>query len=263
MNNIPALPPIDGDLLLDVFTRQSNRNSSSPPDNTEHGGAERLAELGHTVLSMIIMYILFQRTPFLSAIDLSEKHRELMNDDQIKHWLACYNLKSRVRGLEDRSSLDDQTEERLLFSSYVGAVYVQRGLPPLLTWISRLVNPESEPLAAPGSSTAAVPPPPPPYTSATAPAPPSAAPLPMPAPPPTGVPQVNTLALFNQTCSQRGLIINWETESEGPAHQPRWAVKCYVNSQLKGTGIGRNQKLAKEEAARQAFQSLGWGSKHF
>lgn len=71
MNNIPALPTIEGDLLLDVLTRQSNRNTSSPPDNTEHGGAERLAELGHTVLSMTIMYILFQRTPFLSAIELS------------------------------------------------------------------------------------------------------------------------------------------------------------------------------------------------
>ena len=108
----------------------------------------------------------------------------------------------------------------------MGAVYVQKGFPPLLAWISRLVNPESEPLVAPGSSAAAVPPPPPPYSSATAP-PPSAAPPPTPAPLPAGgAPQVNTLALFNQTCAQRGLVINWETESEGPPHQPRWAVKC-------------------------------------
>lgn len=72
MNNIPPpLPSIEGDLLLDVLTRQSNRSSPSPPDNTEHGGAERLAELGHAVLSMTIMYILFHRTPFLSGADLS------------------------------------------------------------------------------------------------------------------------------------------------------------------------------------------------
>lgn len=75
MNNIPALPSIEGDLLLDVLTRQSHRHTSSPPDNSEHGGAERLAELGHTVLSMIIMYILFQRTPFISAADLSVCYR--------------------------------------------------------------------------------------------------------------------------------------------------------------------------------------------
>lgn len=102
---------------------------------------------------------------------------------------------------------------------------MQKGLPPLLAWISRLVSPESEPIAAPGNTTAAVPPPPPPYT---APAPPPVPPAPMPAPLPTGgLPQVNTLALLNQTCTQRGYIINWEAESEGPAHQPRWAVKCF------------------------------------
>lgn len=103
-------------------------------------------------------------------------------------------------------------------------MYIQKGLPPLLAWISRLISPESEPLAAPGGN-AAAPPPPPPYT---APAPLPGPPPSMPAPLPTGAtPQVNTLALFNQTCTQRGHVVNWEAESDGPPHQPRWAVKCY------------------------------------
>ena len=33
-----------------------------------------------------------------------------------------------------------------------------------------------------------------------------------------------------------------------------------VNNVHHGTGTGRNQKLAKEEAAKQALRSLGWGS---
>lgn len=37
--------------------------------------------------------------------------------------------------------------------------------------------------------------------------------------------------------------------------------RSQVNSQLRGSGTGRNQKVAKEEAARQAFQAMGWGSK--
>lgn len=45
-------------------------------------------------------------TPFTFP---QEKLKESIDDDQIKDWLACYNLKSRVRGLEDRSRLDDQT----------------------------------------------------------------------------------------------------------------------------------------------------------
>ena len=40
-----------------------------------------------------------------------EKHKELMGEARIKHWLTCYNLKSRVRGLDasDRSRLDNTT----------------------------------------------------------------------------------------------------------------------------------------------------------
>jgi hypothetical protein len=90
MNNIPALPAIEGDLLLDVLTRQYNRNTSSPPDNTEHGGAERLAELGHAVLSMTIMYILFHRTPFLSAADLSVCHRSKHSAAQSMSSSPCH-----------------------------------------------------------------------------------------------------------------------------------------------------------------------------
>lgn len=42
-----------------------------------------------------------------------EKHNELVNQDNIRYWLSCYNLKARVRGLEDRSRLDDQSVRRL------------------------------------------------------------------------------------------------------------------------------------------------------
>ncbi|KIJ22049.1 hypothetical protein PAXINDRAFT_95489 [Paxillus involutus ATCC 200175] len=268
MNNIPALPSIEGDLILDVLTRQPHRDRMSPPDNSEHGGVERLAGLGESVLDMVVVYTLFQQRPFLSATQLSEKHLELLDDEHITQWLSMYSLKPRVRGLQNPAILDQPHESRLLFTSYVGAVYVQKGLPVVVNWISRLVFPESEPLAAPGSSmgntnaAAATASSPPPYSSSsTVPALPNAPPPPMPANPPTGLAPVNALSLFNQTCSQRGLVINWESESEGPPHQPRWAVKCLVNGVLRGTGTGRNQKVAKEEAARQAFLSMGWGTR--
>jgi hypothetical protein len=71
MNNIPALPSIEGDLILDVLTRQPHRDRMSPPDNSEHGGVERLAGLGESVLDMVVVYTLFQQRPFLSATQLS------------------------------------------------------------------------------------------------------------------------------------------------------------------------------------------------
>ncbi|KIJ66250.1 hypothetical protein HYDPIDRAFT_86964 [Hydnomerulius pinastri MD-312] len=284
MSSIPPLPTIDGDLLLDVFSRQSSRTPMTLPDNSEYGGAERLAELGGSILNMVVMYSLFFRQPHLPASELSEKHEQLLDDGHIAQWLAVYSLKNKVRNVENPQILDQPEESRRLFNSYVGAVYVQKGLPVVLDWISRLLNPEVEPPQAPGSTPASnipLPQSPPPYSSSSAsvtPVPPSAPPPPMPGTPTGNTPSVNALALFNQTCSQRGLIINWESESEGPPHQPRWQVKCLgeclhspllcrvliglpVNGVLKGTGNGRNQKVAKEEAARQAFQAMGWGSK--
>ncbi|KIK97564.1 hypothetical protein PAXRUDRAFT_31732 [Paxillus rubicundulus Ve08.2h10] len=265
MNNIPALPSIEGDLILDVLTRQPHRNMMSPPDNSEHGGSERLAGLGESVLDMVVVYTLFQKKPPLSAAELSDQHHELLDDQHITQWLSMYSLKARVRGLQNPAILDRPDESRLLFNSYVGAVYVQKGLPVVVDWISRLVCPDSEALVAPGSNatnlnvTAASSPPP--YSSSSVAATPaSAPPPPMPAAQ-AGLASVNALSLFNQTCSQRGLVINWDSESEGPPHQPRWAVKCLVNGTLRGSGTGRNQKVAKEEAARQAFHSMGWGTR--
>lgn len=40
-------------------------------------------------------------------------------------------------------------------------------------------------------------------------------------------------------------------------------ISHIVNNQLRGSGQGRNQKVAKEEAARHAFHALGWGSERF
>ncbi|KAF9245821.1 hypothetical protein BU15DRAFT_58775 [Melanogaster broomeanus] len=263
MNTIPPLPSIEGDLILDVLTRQPHRNAMSAPDNSEHGGIERLAGLG-------------RKRPLLSGAELMEKHQELLDDQHITQWLTMYSLKSRVRGLENPAVLDQPDESRLLFHSYVGAIYVQKGLPVVLNWISRLVCPESEPLAAPGNSATnpnpALSSSPPPYSSSSiAATPPNAPPPPMPAAPtPGGLPPVNALSLFNQTCSQRGILINWDSESEGPPHQPRWAVKClgkplfpvlFTPLLICLTVNGRSQKVAKEEAARQAFQAMGWGSK--
>jgi len=164
---------------------------------------------------------------------------------------------------------DDLQEARFLFNSYVGAVCVQGGLQATANWIGKLVKPDSDqppdlmgnlgsrPTFAPATHAQAGTP----HAAATAPPPyyPSAPQAP--ASPPAG-PQ-GTLALFNERCAQRGISIEWISTSNGPSHGPRWEVRCIVNGVERGSGIGRNQKQAKEIAARQALQymeSIGWNS---
>jgi len=155
---------------------------------------------------------------------------------------------------------------RLLFHSYIGAVYAQSGIAPIQEWMSRIIDPNytynthsqptrySPPLASSSSSPA---------------------PQPSTAPPPAPLP-IAYLPLVNQMSSQRFLPISYPAQSSGPSHQPTWTVRCIsafpkpnltdtiinlcsvVNGEERGVGKGKNQKIAKEEAAKQAFLAMGW-----
>jgi hypothetical protein len=97
-------------------------------------------------------------------------------------------------------------------------------------------------------------------------------------------PDAPFLPLFNQTASQRRLIVDYPAEFAGPPHAGRWVVKCVgthscsidasavcnsscltvfilVNGILKGQGTGPSKQLAKEDAARIAFHAMGWAGR--
>ncbi|KAG1754908.1 uncharacterized protein EDB91DRAFT_259463 [Suillus paluster] len=225
---VPPLPLVHGDLMLDVFTHRS-LSQGLLNDQTPHGNSERLAQLGQSVLNTIVTYILFAERPMLSGEDLKTKLADILSDQNMTAWLTGYDneLKRRVRGA--RGILDDPEEARFLFNSYVGAVCVQYGLQAATDWLGT-------PHAAP-----------PPYSSAS---PPQASTL------SSGVPQ-GALALFNQTCHQKGFSVGWAASSNGPQHDPRWEVRCKVNEVERGFGVGRNQKQAKEVAARAGIPVYG------
>jgi hypothetical protein len=135
------------------------------------------------------------------------------------------------------------------FHTYVGAVYMQKGMDPIQNWISRLLDPHESPpaprqsgqdgLGNSGSGTQN------PYssfsspqtqhnyspfasTSYSAPAPPAGPPPPLPTSPAPlpGTMNLVTLAAVNQTAMQKGFSINYTASSEGLSHQPTWTVRC-------------------------------------
>ncbi|KAG1783547.1 hypothetical protein EV702DRAFT_1054148, partial [Suillus placidus] len=243
MNNLkhslPPLPSIQGELMLDVYTHRSML-SNDVDENTVHGNTERLAELGSSVLSMLVVYTLYSEKPMLPAHDLKMRQTDVLSDKNIADWLSLYGLKAKIR-CPDRSVLDRPEEARFVFNSYVAPP------PPPPTYYSQ-------------------PPPPPPPSTAPPPMPSVPPPMPSMPPPmssmPPPAPSQGVLAIFNQTCMQRGLTVEWKPEMTGPPHNPRWEVKCIVSGQHRGTGAGRNQKQAKEQAATEAYQYMqatGWG----
>ncbi|KAJ7786465.1 hypothetical protein B0H16DRAFT_1490565 [Mycena metata] len=193
--------------------------------NNEYGDVERLAELGRNTLNLVLVAHAFQKRPMLLAEQINDYAREAVSDANLREWLTFYNIKSSFRAAPNSFDLLESPEEmRKFFTGYVGALYLRNGI--------------NHVQASYGS--------PPP--SMGMPPPPLGAPPP---PPPSnsGSPTI-TLSLVNQTAMQKGVSVTYPAQNMGgPSHAPIWK---------RGEGTGKNQKLAKEEAGRQAYRTMGW-----
>ena len=74
LQELPDIPRLDGEIILDVFTHHSLRktpNASTSAQGASHAYEdERLIELGRHVLSAAAAQVLFAVKPFLSAEDM-------------------------------------------------------------------------------------------------------------------------------------------------------------------------------------------------
>jgi dsRNA-specific ribonuclease len=279
MSDLPPLPKIEGDvdLMLDVYTHSSLRFGGAPM-NDDYGDTERLAELGAKVLELTVTNQLYSQRPFLTAKEIQEKRIELVSNENLESWLKSYGLKEKLRVAPTEIHLLDKPEEmRKYFNSYIGALYIRNGLPTIQEWISRLIDPNVAP--AQPAAFSSVPSYSPyvqqnyshqtysqPYSQQPGgylPAPPAGPPPPLPHSPPPAMPSSSmslvTLALVNQTAAQKGFTVTYPAEQVGPPHQPTWTVRCFLNGQERGRGTGKSQKVAKEEAAKQAWAAMRWG----
>ncbi|KAF9527781.1 hypothetical protein CPB83DRAFT_855615 [Crepidotus variabilis] len=71
-------------------------------------------------------------------------------------------------------------------------------------------------------------------------------------------PQAAFLPLFNQAATKRKVTVEYLAEFSGLKHAGNWTVKCIVNGICKGEGSSSHKQTAKEEAARNAYYSMGW-----
>ncbi|KAF8078924.1 hypothetical protein FPV67DRAFT_85355 [Lyophyllum atratum] len=259
----PPLPKIEGDvdLLLDVYTHKSLRYPGAPM-NDDYGDTDRLAELGAQTLELAVTMHYYSKKPMLTAEDIVIERRRALSDEHLESWLDTYGLRNKLRfSPTETEKLDDPKEIRQFFHTYIGALHIRNGMATIQDWISRLIDPDAEPVALrfpasgsevpPGQQTWSPPPSQPPS---------SPPPLPSSSSPSInmGVPSLVSLALVNQTASQRGVTITYTAEKVGPPHLPIWTVRCCMNGVEQGCGTGNSQKQAKEEAARQAWARMGW-----
>lgn len=244
---VPQLPQLEGDLLLDIFTH-SSLDYHGKPVNETYGDNRRLADLGEKVLYLTVTQRLFDKRPMYTSTEIVEERENFTSDATIVNWVTAYQLKKNLKFAPDaRDSINTPEESRFLLYSYIGAAYCQHGLVAIQNWINCLVIPDQPNPSSPGACGSS-----PPQPSHAPPA------LPGQAAQNAGGVGMTPLALFNQTAQQHGFGVGWPAESTGPAHALRWSVKCVVNNVERGQGNGRNQKLARDAAAKAAAKALGW-----
>jgi dsRNA-specific ribonuclease len=66
---VPLLPPLQSDLILQVFTHKSLRRPKVSP--ADYGDNERLSELGKVALDVATTHALFLKRPYLEVADIS------------------------------------------------------------------------------------------------------------------------------------------------------------------------------------------------
>ncbi|KAJ7103383.1 hypothetical protein B0H15DRAFT_812091 [Mycena belliarum] len=250
--SIPPLPKIDGDvdIMFDIFTHKSLQGNHGT--NDEYGDTNRLVELGARALQLALTSHFFYKRPVLTADEISEHAQKAISDTTLRDCLSASNIRAKYRGLPDL--LDSPEECRRFFHSYIGALYIRNGINHVQAWVSALVDPNAN-VNSFGT-------PPPQFGIGMPPPPPLSIPPPLPQHNSTpmqnsGYPIV-TLSLMNEKAMTRGVSVTYPAQSTGPSHAPTWTVSCCIQGIEKGRGTGSSQKKAKEEAARQAYQALGW-----
>ena len=75
--NLPPIPPIYGDVILETFTHKSLRFGGSY-DNSQLNDNERLSELGRSVLNLVAINSVYHRqNPTFKASDFAVRIRLL------------------------------------------------------------------------------------------------------------------------------------------------------------------------------------------
>ncbi|CAG7847605.1 SubName: Full=Uncharacterized protein {ECO:0000313/EMBL:CCA68542.1} [Serendipita indica DSM 11827] len=203
----------------------------------------------------------------------SEKRKLLVNQDRLAVWADIYGLPSRLQVHYSAELLlrQNTATKAKLFQAYVGALFMQsdRNYRTVEDWFGQLVEQGLEDIVAFENAAnslteklqtlklkgpaeehqpAQVPSSPSPSTSSTS------------SSNASYQSQLGSLALFNQICAQRNIHPDWQCNNMGSPHRPthKATVRLSPTCEIVGTGVGGKKQEAKEKAAEEAMEKLGW-----
>lgn len=185
---------------------------------------ERLEFLGDAVLNYICADYLYHAYPALSEGDLSDVRAVLVKGETLAQFAREIELGPHLlMGKGEANSARTQRVLAAAFEAVLGAIYLDQGLEEVRRFLlSRL-----EPLAQRVVESRLF---------------------------------KSSKTLFQELAqAQVGITPAYRlVGQEGPSHDREFTVEVMLGDQVAGRGLGRNKKLAEQEAARAALQQLGW-----
>ncbi|KIK94439.1 hypothetical protein PAXRUDRAFT_783135 [Paxillus rubicundulus Ve08.2h10] len=251
--DLPELPKLFGESILEVFTHRSLQLAC----HAKYHDNERLSLLGCHTSETIMAQLLFYRRPMLMKSEIETQRKALLLVHIVNTWANFYRLGDELH--HDslfQSSLCEPEQGHLLFLAYLGAIFNEHGFMIVQKWISTLLQltanvfkdratfgigptdfaeqsgkqPKVEE-SSQGFSTHSL--------------------------------QHALLSLSTAYKPTHYSLIDYPATFAGPSHGGRWDVSCVVNRIEKGKGMGASKQLAKEQAARAVYYTMGWAPRAF
>ncbi|THV06004.1 hypothetical protein K435DRAFT_960795 [Dendrothele bispora CBS 962.96] len=138
VDDLPPLPRISGERLLQVFTHKTLR----PHDTlSEDFNNERLTELGERVFETAVTAVLFNIRPVLKSQDMLEMRNSFLSDSNFDRWATSYKLREKIRCTEEVvHQLNTPDETKMVFLAYIGGIYTEVGLEPIQEWANQVLG---------------------------------------------------------------------------------------------------------------------------
>ncbi|GJJ09876.1 hypothetical protein Clacol_004100 [Clathrus columnatus] len=275
-NIFPPLPPLQGEVLLDIYTHKS-LGKLGLKDN------ERYAVLGLKAFELAVTHCIFKNHADYKPKEMEEEIGKIISEETFSLLAAQFSLREKLRyNPSDREEVFTPDGAREVFLAYMGGVYSQpNGHQMVESWVANAFFPSTPKSPEVGNDPDMNPPP----RSNSPPMLPLHKPRPTPLDAtifPPDIPRsgysspsllrdipphmtnglqqrqqgIAILPKFNEITTRRRLDVQWLAEQTGMQHAPMWKIDCVVNGHIYGSGIGTTKQLAKEEAAKEAFLAL-------
>lgn len=215
------LPKLRNSKLFDeAFTHRSYLNEAKLKISSN----ERLEFLGDSIISFAISNHLYTKYPDLNEGDLTNLRSLMVNTNslsEIARELNMGNLLKLSRGEEESKGRENATLLENSFEAYVGALFLDRGLPAVINFLGDVLFPKIQTLVAKKAFKD-----------------------------PKSTLQEKIQAEKQGSPQYRVL------GEAGPAHAKIFKVGVFVNGKKLGEGTGKSKQMAEVSAAKAALEDI-------